>query len=57
MKFDSTEKAEVKINTDEYVERIINDSPVKIINSVTDLTPYGNNIFEKGNSKILGKKT
>ena len=57
MNFDFTEKAEVKINTDDYVERIINDFQMKIINSVKYLTPYGNNIFEKGNSKRLGKKT
>ena len=29
---------------------------MKIINSDVDLTPAGNNIFEKGNIKSLGKK-
>ena len=57
MNFDFTEKSEVKIKTYDHVERVINDFPVKISNSVKYLSPYGNNIFEKGNSKRLGKKT
>ena len=45
----------MKIKTYDYVEMIINNFPMKISNSDTDLTPYGNNIFEKGNIKSLGK--
>ena len=41
---------------DDYVERMINYLPMKLSKSDTDLTPAGNNIFEKGNSKNLGKK-
>ena len=41
---------------DEYVEGIINDFPMKTSKSHTALTPAGNNIFEKGNSKRMGKK-
>ena len=40
---------------DDYVERIINDFWMKISKIGTDVTPDGNNIFEKGNSKIIGK--
>ena len=56
MNFDFTEKSEVKIKTYDHVESIINDFPVKISNSVTDLTPYGNNIFEKVTAKGWVKK-
>ena len=38
-----------------YVENVIDDFPVKISNSDTDLTPYGNNILDKVNSKRMGK--
>ena len=41
---------------DDYVEIINNDFPMKISKSDTDLTPYRNNIFEKGNRKRMGKK-
>ena len=41
---------------EDYVERIINEFSMKISRSDTDLTPYVNNIFEKGNSKRLSKK-
>ena len=41
---------------DEYVEMIINDLPTKISKSDTALATDGNDIFEKGNSKSLGKK-
>ena len=40
---------------DDYVERVINELPMKIIKSDMNLTPDGNNIFEKGNRKIMGK--
>ena len=41
---------------DDYVERVINQFPMKISKSDTDLTPDGNNTFEKGNSKRPSKK-
>ena len=53
MIFDFTETLTVKINMYDYVERIINEFPIKISKSYMDLTPAGNNLFEKGNSKIL----
>ena len=53
--FDFTEKVKVTINMDDYVERMINDYPMKISNSDTDFTPTGNNIIEKGNRKRLVK--
>ena len=56
MTFYFTENGKVKIKTDEYVERNINDPPMKISKSDTALTSPGNNIFEKGNRNILGKK-
>ena len=49
-------KRKVKINMNNYVENVIDDFPVKISNSDTDLTPSGSNLFEKGNSKRMGKK-
>ena len=56
MTFDFTEKWNVKIYMDEYVEMIISDLPMKISKSDTYLATDGNDIFEKGNSKSLGKK-
>ena len=50
MAFDFTEKRKVKINMDDYVEIMINEFPMKISNSDTDLTTHRNNIFEKGNN-------
>ena len=41
---------------EDYVERIINELPIKISNSYAALTPSGINLFEKGNSKSMGKK-
>ena len=41
---------------DDYTERIISESPMKIRKSDTDLTPSRNIYFEKGNRKSLGKK-
>ena len=41
---------------DDYVERMINEFSIKISKMNTALTPDGNNIFEKGNIKRLGKK-
>ena len=45
----------VKINTNKYVEIIINEFLIKISKSGMALTLAGNNIFEKGNSRRLGK--
>ena len=50
--FDFTEKGKVNINRDDYVERMISYFPMKISKSDTDLTPSGNNIFEKVTEKI-----
>ena len=55
--FDLTGKSKVKIKMDGYVERIINESPTKIIKSDTALNPAVNNIYGKGNSKKLKKGT
>ena len=54
--FDSTEKSKVEIKIDECVEVIINYFPMEIISSNMDLTPAGDNLFEKGNRKSMGKK-
>ena len=43
--FDFTEKSKVKINMDNYVEMVINDFPMKIINIDTSLTPTGGNFL------------
>ena len=53
---DFTEKVKIKIKMDDYVEIMINKFPMKIYKSDTDLTPAGNNIFEKVNSKRLSEK-
>ena len=39
---------------DDYVEVTKNEFPMKIGKSDTDLISDGDNIFEKGNIKILG---
>ena len=41
---------------DNYVERIINELPIKLSKSGMDVTLDGNNCFEKGERKRLGKK-
>ena len=41
---------------DNYVERMINEFPMKRRKSDTALTPTGNNIFGKDNRNRLGKK-
>ena len=46
MNFYFTEKLKVQINMDDYVERIINEFPMKTSKSDTALPPAGNNIFE-----------
>ena len=45
--FDFTEKANAKINMDNYDERTINEFLIEISRSDTDLTSARNNIFEK----------
>ena len=45
MNFDFTEEAKVKINMDDYVERMINYYPIKLNNNDMALTPSGNNFF------------
>ena len=40
-----------------YVENMVNEFPMKRSKSDIALTPYLDNLFEKGNNKILGKKT
>ena len=35
---------------------MINEFPIKIIKSGMGLNPSGNKVFEKGNSKRMGKK-
>ena len=56
MNIDFTWKGRVKIKMYNYVERINNELPMKISKSDTDSTPDRNNLFEKGNIKIMGKK-
>ena len=41
---------------DKYVERIINEVPMKIVKSDMALTPSRNTIFQKGNRKRMCKK-
>ena len=55
MNFDFTKKLKVKINMDDYVERMIIDFTMKIIRNDLALTPTGNNIFKKGNRKRIGE--
>ena len=50
------QKVKVKIKMYHYVERMINDFPMKLIKNGMILTPPRNNIFEKGNRKRIGKK-
>ena len=47
MTFDFTKKWKVKIKMDDYVERMVNEFPMKISKIDTALTPAGNNIFWK----------
>ena len=56
MNFDFTEKVNVEINMDDYVERMINYLPIRIIRSGTALTPSGNNVFENATAKFWEKK-
>ena len=56
MKFNFTEKGRVIISMENCVEKIIEKLPTKKGMSDTALTPDGNNLFKKGNKKILGKK-
>ena len=46
--FDFTEKSELKINMNDYFEKMINGFLMKICRSDTNLTLSGNNLFEKG---------
>ena len=46
--FAFTEKSKVKIKIGKYVERIINEFPMKISKSDTRLTPDGGKCFWKG---------
>ena len=46
MTFDFLEEAKMKMSMDDYVERIINELPMKISKSNTDLTQSGN-MFSK----------
>ena len=55
MNFDIKGKM-VKIRMENYVERIINEFPMKISNNYTALILYGNNLFENVNSKSMVKK-
>ena len=56
MNFYFTEKGQVKIKIGYYFEMMINEVLMKISKCNTALTPAGNNIFEKDNTKRLGKK-
>ena len=56
MNFYFIEKEKVKIYIYKYVERMINELPTKISKGDTDLSPSGNDIFEKDNIKRLVKK-
>ena len=50
------QKEMVKMNMDNYVETMIKELPIKIIQSNTDITPTENNVFWKYNSKRLVKR-
>ena len=41
---------------DDYVERMINEFPMKISKSDMNLTPYGNNLFDHITEKVWVKK-
>ena len=49
-------KEKARRNMDDYVERMINDFPMKISKSCMALSTAENNIFEKGNRRSMGKK-
>ena len=52
--FIEIEKVKNKMNG--YDERIINEFPMEISRSDMASTQAGNNIFDKGKRKIIGKK-
>ena len=56
LEFYFTEKGKVKINMENYVERMIHEFPMKTSRSDTDLTPDRNNIFENVTEKFWVKK-
>ena len=51
MTYDFTEKVNIKINMDYYVEIMINEFPMKISWSDTALTSAGNNILKSQKKK------
>ena len=51
MTYDFTEKVNIKINMDYYVEIMINEFPMKISRSDTALTSAGNNILKSQKKK------
>ena len=55
MTIDFTEKGKVKFRMDKYVERMLEEFPMKFKSTDTAMTPASNNLFEVGNSKPLGK--
>ena len=54
MMFDFSEKGKVKIDMIDYVKSMVEDFPTKIKGS--DKTPAANDLFTKGNSKLLSKE-
>ena len=54
--FDFTEKANAKINMDNYDERTINEFLIEISRSDTDLTTAGNKLLKKVTFKGWIKK-
>ena len=48
-------KVKVKFRMDNSAEKIIQDLPQKLKSTDMAITPSGNNLFDNGNSKTLGK--
>ena len=55
MTIDYSEKGKVKFRMDDYVEKMIEEFPVKLKSTDTAMSPASNSLFEIGNSKLLAK--
>ena len=56
MTLDFTQKGKVKIRMDDYVQRMLEEFPVKFGEDDIQETPAGNNLLEKGKGKELEKE-
>ena len=55
MTFDFTTKDEVKVRMEDYVERMINEFPLTLKTTDTELAPANKHLFEAGHGKKLDK--